>query len=87
MVKFLFLFNLLFAQEQYVCTFKETGDVPKIRFRGESREQAMERTVRLCISIRAQKYMSQRLSSPSPERLIVFMEDCVNNTYCTELKQ
>lgn len=85
MIKLLFLANLLFAQEQFVCTIKETGDIPKIRFRGETRVEAMERSVRLCMSIRTQKYVGLRLKAPSPERLIVFMEDCVNNAYCTEL--
>lgn len=85
MIKLLFLFNLLFAQEQFVCTIKETGDLPKIRFRGQTREEAMERAVRLCMSLRTQRYVGVRLKSPSTERLIVFMEDCVNSTYCTEL--
>lgn len=84
MIKLLFLFNLLFAQEPFICTFKATGDLPKIRFRGETREVAMERVVRLCMGMRTQQYFTLRNQSPSPERLIVFMEDCINKTYCLE---
>lgn len=82
MIKLLFLLNFLFAQENYICTFKETGDLPKIRFRGETREVAMERVVRLCMGMRTQQYFTLRNQPPSTERLIVFMEDCVNKTYC-----
>jgi hypothetical protein len=83
-IKILLTLNLLFAQENFICTFKATGDVPKLRFRGDTREQAMDRTVRLCLSIRTQQYVSARYSSPGTERLIVFLEDCVNNTHCIE---
>lgn len=86
MINFLFAINLLFAQETFICTFKQTGDLPKIRFRGETRVEAMERTVRLCLSLRTRNYITLRNSTPSTERLIVFMEDCVNNTYCQEQK-
>ena len=84
MIKLLFIFNFLFAQEHFICTFKATGDLPKIRFRGETREVAMERTVRLCLSMRTREYVTLRYKNPSTERLIVFLEDCVNNTYCIE---
>jgi hypothetical protein len=84
MIKLLLTLNLLFAQENFICTFKATGDLPKIRFRGSTREEAMERTVRLCISMRTNQYVTLRYKSPSTERLIVFLEDCVNNTYCIE---
>jgi hypothetical protein len=83
-IKLLFLITFIFAQEKYVCVFEATGDVPKIKFRGSSREEAMERVVRLCMGLRIREYMTLRLKKPSEERMIVFMEDCVNRTYCTE---
>lgn len=86
MINLFLTLSIAFAAE-YHCVFQETGDLPKIKFRGESREQAMERTVRLCISLRSQQYFTIRNESPSPERLIVFMEDCVNRTYCKEIKK
>lgn len=82
----LLLTTLLFAQEPFICTFKATGDLPKIRFRGNSRVEAMERTVKLCLSMRTREYVTLRYKHPSTERLIVFLEDCVNNTYCIENK-
>lgn len=85
MIKLL-LATFLFAQEPFICTFNATGDLPKIRFRGSTREEAMERTVRLCISLRTNQYVTLRYKTPSTERLIVFLEDCVNNTYCIENK-
>jgi hypothetical protein len=79
------LYSLLsVANYNFTCIIKETGDLPKIKFRGQTREEAMERTVRLCMSIRTNQYFTQRLKSPSEERLITFMEDCVNNTFCVE---
>lgn len=84
MIKLL-LISLSFAAEIH-CTFPETGDVPKIKFRGSDHQQTMEKVVRLCISFRTQQYLTLRNSPPSPERLIVFMEDCVNKTYCKEQK-
>lgn len=84
MVKLLLLIGLSFGAE-FHCVFQETGDLPKIKFRGQTREEAMERTVRLCMSMRSQQYSTLRFKAPSPERLIVFMEDCVNRTYCKEI--
>lgn len=86
MVNLLLTLTMVFASE-FHCVFQETGDLPKIKFRGQTREQAMERTVRLCISLRSQQYFTMRNQSPSPERLIVFMEDCVNKTYCKEIEK
>lgn len=79
------LFLSIAFASQFHCIFQETGDVPKIKFRGQTRVEAMERTVRLCMSMRSQQYFTLRNSSPSAERLIVFMEDCVNRTYCKEI--
>jgi hypothetical protein len=86
MVNLLLLISLSFGS-QYHCVFQETGDLPKIKFRGQTREEAMERTVKLCISMRSQQYFTLRYKNPSPERLIVFMEDCVNKTYCKEIEK
>jgi hypothetical protein len=86
MVNLLLLISLSFGA-QYHCVFQETGDLPKIKFRGQTREEAMERTVRLCISMRSQQYFTLRNSAPSAERMIVFLEDCVNRTYCKEVEK
>lgn len=84
MIKLLFLLNFLFAQEPVVCTFTRTGDLPKIRFRGETQDIAMERVARTCMRLRTQQYFTLRSEYPSTERLILFMEDCINKTYCLD---
>jgi hypothetical protein len=86
------VFNLLLTlslafSSEFHCVFEQTGDLPKIKFRGPTRVNAMEKTVRLCMSFRTQQYLLLRNQSPSTERLIVFMEDCVNKTYCKEISK
>lgn len=88
------MFNLLFTilislsnATEFHCIIDEAGDLPKIKFRGSTREESMERTVRLCLNLRIQNYTSKRLSPPSTERTILFMEDCVNKTYCKEVSK
>ena len=72
-----------FGTDYYKCT-TETGDTGKFTFRGQTREEAMMRSVKMCLSMRVQKYMAARLHTPSEERTILFMEDCVNHTFCVE---
>lgn len=88
------MFNLLLTllislsqAAEFHCIINETGDLPKLKFRGQTREEAMERTVRLCLSVRSQDYTSKRLSPPSEERMILFLEDCVNRTHCKEVSK
>lgn len=80
----LFLINL--SSAQFTCINNSGGDIPLIKFRGESHQPTYEKAVRLCMSIRTQQYITLRNQPPSPERLIVFMEDCVNKTFCMEKK-
>lgn len=86
MINLLLTLSLAFGAE-FHCVFQETGDLPKIKFRGTSREDAMEKVVRLCMSFRTQQYVILRYKVPSTERVIVFMEDCVNKTYCKEINK
>ncbi len=67
--------------EYQTCMF-ESGDVGKLKFRGNSREEAFERTSRACLQARVQGYIKMRGDIPSVERKILFAEDCVNKTYC-----
>lgn len=70
------------AQPDYqTCTF-ESGEVGKLRFRGETKEVAFERTAKACLQARVNYYQVQRGSAPTQERQILFAEDCVNKTYC-----
>jgi len=84
------MINLIFvilAQAQtpmYKCV-TETGDVGKLIFRGNTREEAMYRSAKMCLSLRIQNYMQVKLNPPSEERTILFMEDCVNHTFCKEI--
>jgi hypothetical protein len=81
----LLILNMAFASE-YHCVM-ESGDVPKLKFRGETMEEAMGRTAKLCLNLRIQNYHSKRLHPPSDERKILFMEDCVNSTYCKRIEK
>lgn len=63
------------------CMF-EAGDVGKLKFRGNSREEAFEKTSRACLQARVEGYIKLRGDLPSVERKILFAEDCVNHTYC-----
>lgn len=72
------------GSEKFTCVFQSTGNLEKIKFRGETREIAYERVVKLCLGLRVQQYYTLRLQNPSTERTIMFMEDCVNKTYCIE---
>lgn len=69
------------AEDFKTCVF-ESSDVGKMKFRGNSREEAFERTARACLQARVQGYIKIRGDVPSAERKILFAEDCVNKTYC-----
>jgi hypothetical protein len=69
------------AESFQTCVF-ESNDVGKMKFRGNSREEAFERTARACLQARVQGYIKVRGDIPSAERKILFAEDCVNKTYC-----
>lgn len=84
MITLMLLLNFVFAQEPAVCTFMRTGDLPKIRFRGETPDIAMELVARTCMRLRTQQYHTLRGEYPRTERLILFMEDCINKTYCLD---
>lgn len=83
MMMLLLLINFVFADE-YHCTM-ESGDVAKIKFRGDTYEETMYKTSKACLGIRIHNYMVKRLSEPSTERRILFMESCVNDTYCKHI--
>jgi hypothetical protein len=83
MIKLLLLFSTL-SFGQYICVNNSGGDIPLIKFRGDTHQSTYEKAVRLCMSFRTQQYVTFRNRNPSPERLIVFMEDCVNKTFCLE---
>lgn len=85
MLKLLFLINLLFGTE-YHCVI-ESGDVAKLKFRGVTMDDAAYRTSKACLSARIHNYMITKLSEPSTERRILFMEDCVNKTFCKQVNQ
>ena len=85
MLKVLFFMNLLFADE-YHCVM-ESGDVAKLKFRGVTMDEAAYRTSKACLSVRIHNYMITKLSEPSTERRILFMEDCVNKTFCKQVNQ
>jgi hypothetical protein len=63
------------------CMF-EAADVGKIKFRGNTREEAFEQTSRACLQSRVETFIRKRGSVPTNERKILFAEDCVNKTYC-----
>ena len=63
------------------CVF-ESADVGKMKFRGQTREEAFERTARACLQARVQGYVKIRGDIPTAERKILFAEDCVNKTFC-----
>jgi hypothetical protein len=67
--------------EFQTCSF-ESGEVGKLRFRGETREVAFEKTTKACLQARVLYFQVQRGSAPTTERQILFAEDCVNKTYC-----
>jgi hypothetical protein len=69
------------APDYQTCSF-ESGEVGKLRFRGETKEAAFEKTAKACLQARVNFYQVQRGSAPSQERQILFAEDCVNKTYC-----
>jgi hypothetical protein len=92
MKKSLVIFLMLFChfsiaeenQDKFHCVIKDLGDVPKIKFRGPDRDSTFYKTVKLCLSLRISNYHAARLHEPSVERKILFMENCVNNTFCIE---
>ena len=63
------------------CVF-DAGETGKLKFRGESKEVAFERTSKACLQARIAQYHALRGSAPTTERTILFAEDCVNKTYC-----
>lgn len=92
MNKFLVISLLMFCnfsiakgnEDKFHCVIKDLGDIPKIKFRGSDRESTYYKTVKLCLSLRISNYHALRLHEPSVERKIMFMENCVNNTFCIE---
>lgn len=80
MILLLISFAMAFDPHYYCVT--QVGDVPKIKFRGLEHQETMYKSVKMCLSMRIQNYITQRLHQPSDERKIMFMEDCVNNTHC-----
>lgn len=83
MLNILFFISLSFANE-YHCVM-ESGDVAKLKFRGVTMDEAAYRTSKACLSARIHNYMIVKLSEPSTERRILFMEDCVNKTFCKQV--
>ena len=79
MIKLLLLLNMAFAD--YVCVIN-VGDLPKLKYKGNTRDEAALNTARQCLSLRIQKYHATRFSPPSQERTILFMENCVNSMFC-----
>lgn len=63
------------------CMF-ESPDVGKIKFRGNTREDAFEQTSRACLQSRVETFIRKKGETPTVERKILFAEDCVNKTYC-----
>lgn len=84
MLKLLFFIGLSFGNE-YHCVI-ESGDVSKLKYKGVSLEDAFYKTSKACLQVRIHNYMITKLSEPPTERRILFMENCVNNTYCKEVK-
>lgn len=77
-----FLISMAMAFDPHYYCVTQVGDLPKIKFRGRIHEDTMYKSVKMCLSMRIQNYMTQRLHQPSEERMITFMEDCVNHTHC-----
>lgn len=70
------------ANDDYqTCSF-ESGETGKLKFKGATREEAMERTAKACLKARIASFVINRGSSPTTERQILFAEDCVNKTFC-----
>ena len=78
------LFISMAMAATFVCTI-DTG-TGKTKYRGKSLEDAMTKTVNACRKSLAETYEMVRKEKPSTERKILFLEYCVNNTYCRNKK-
>lgn len=83
----MYIFSLIIslAAADYACVF-DSKEIGKMKFRGTTREEAHERTARACLSERISLFHALRLTEPKTDQVILFMEDCVNRTYCKEIK-
>lgn len=65
----------------YVCQM-EAGDVGKIKYRSNDIKDAMLSVARRCVNMRSISYQEKYGNRPSTERIIMFVENCTNNTSC-----
>lgn len=68
---------------KYHCV-NTAPDIPKIKFRGNTHYDTFEKVVKLCLSFRQQQFLASRNRAPETERTIIFLDHCVNSTYCVE---
>lgn len=73
--------SVAIADEYNYCMY-ESPIIGKIKFRAITRHEAFEKTVRACLSRQIEQYVTLRYSTPSEERKILFLEECVNRTFC-----
>ena len=72
------------TRAEYHC-INQGYDLPKIKFRGEDHYTTLEKTIKMCFSLRVQQYISVRGGTPSTERQIWFVEDCTNKSRCVKV--
>ena len=64
----------------------EQGDTGKLRYRGETLEEAMRKVSEQCVMMRMTQYIKKYGYAPNQDRAILFVESCVNSLNCIEDK-
>ena len=85
MIKIITIIILQMAIAKHTCEIN-TAATGKVKYRGDTMEDAMYKTVKECYINQVLDYGKKYKAAPSTDRRILFLEYCTNNVYCKETK-